>query len=174
MPTTLPGAMKFLSPDSGAAKRAVRNAGEKMKLRMTSIAIAFGLFGIAAGVPVVADENKEAALTPEAMIEKIKVLEADTDAVENGRQLYGNTCLFCHGPKGVGARAPNLVEGMFKPGRDGEVPFAYGVLMNGRPGTIMGSYKEILSQEEIWNVMAYLRSEGTRVLEERKQRLKKR
>lgn len=145
-----------------------------MKLQMTSTAIALALLGILAVAPVVADENKEAALTPEAMIEKIKVLEVDADAVEKGRQLYGNTCLFCHGPKGVGARAPNLVEGMFKPGRDGEVPFAYGVLMNGRPGTIMGSYREILSQEEIWNVMAYLRSEGIRIVEERKQRLKKR
>lgn len=145
-----------------------------MKLQMTSTAIALALLGIMTVAPVVAEENKEAALTPEAMIEKIKVLEVDADAVEKGRQLYGNTCLFCHGPKGVGARAPNLVEGMFKPGRDGEVPFAYGVLMNGRPGTIMGSYREILSQEEIWNVMAYLRSEGIRIVEERKQRLKKR
>lgn len=153
---------------------AARNVGENMKLRSTATSIAFGILGLFAVVPANADENKDAALTPEAMIEKIKVLEVDADAVEKGRALYGNTCLFCHGPKGVGARAPNLVEGMFKPGRDGEIPFAHGVLMNGRPGTIMGSYKEILSQEEIWNVMAYLRSEGTRVLEERKQRLKKR
>ncbi len=145
-----------------------------MKLSSTAAAIAFGLLGMLAAASANADENKETALTPEAMIEKIKVLEVDADAVEKGRDLYGNTCLFCHGPKGIGARAPNLVEGMFKPGRDGEVPFAYGVLMNGRPGTIMGSYKEILSQEQIWNVMAYLRSEGNRVLEERKQRRKNR
>lgn len=150
-----------------------------MKLRMTSKSVFIALFALtSAALPSLANANKaEATPTPEAIIAKIKMLEVDADAVEKGRQLYGNTCLFCHGPKGIGARAPNLVEGMFKPGRDGEVPFAYGVLLNGRPGTIMGSYKDILKDEEIWNVMAYLRSEGTRVEEEKKkkrlERLKK-
>lgn len=143
-----------------------------MKLQTTSTVFVIALLAVTSAVlPTSANANEVGpAMTPDAMIEKIKVLEVDADAVEKGRALYGNTCLFCHGAKGVGARAPNLVEGMFKPGRDGEIPFAYGVLMNGRPGTIMGSYKDVLSQEEIWSVMAYLRSEGSRVDEEKKQK----
>lgn len=62
---------------------------------------------------------------------------------------------------------------MFKPGRDGEVPYAYNVIVDGRAGTIMGAFKEVLSDEEIWDVMAYLRSQGHRVIEERKAKRKK-
>ncbi|MBK9079178.1 MAG: cytochrome c [Hyphomicrobium sp.] len=97
----------------------------------------------------------DAAAVPEA-----GKFEGDAAAIEAGRQIYGNTCLFCHGPKGVGARAPNLVEGMFKPGRDSEVPFAYEVIRKGRPGTIMGGFEGMLSDDQVWQVIAYLREEG--------------
>ena len=104
---------------------------------------------------------------------KLNQLAGDPKTVELGRQVYGNTCLFCHGPNGVGARAPNLIEGMFKPGRDGEVPYAYDVIQNGRPGTIMGSFKDTISDDEIWQVMAYLRDQGQQVIDARKKKRSK-
>lgn len=146
-----------------------------MKLLLTTAALAVGLLGgILISSPGSASPTDAELPTKAEMIEKIKILEVDPVAVEKGRQLYGNTCLFCHGPEGIGARAPNLVEGMFKPGWDREVPYAYDVIRNGRPGTIMGAYKDKIADEEIWNVMAYLRSRGTIVLEERKNKRKKR
>ncbi len=133
-----------------------------------AIATNLSAMGAAAGAEA-ADEPSKAD-----PVAKLNALVEDADAVEKGRQVYGNTCLFCHGPKGVGARAPNLVEGMFKPGRDGEIPYAYDVIVNGRPGTIMGSFQGTITEEEVWHVMAYLRSEGQRIIDERKQRLKRR
>jgi mono/diheme cytochrome c family protein len=113
-------------------------------------------------VPVLAPVQLAAAETESADAAAFNPdkFDGDADAIEAGRQLYGNTCLFCHGPKGVGARAPNLIEGMFKPGRESEIPFAYDVIMKGRPGTIMGGFSEMLSEDEVWNVIAYLRDEG--------------
>jgi mono/diheme cytochrome c family protein len=103
---------------------------------------------------------EQASAAAEAPVPEAGRFEGDAAAIEAGRQIYGNTCLFCHGPKGVGARAPNLTEGMFKPGRDSEVPFAYEVILKGRPGTIMGGFEEMLSDDEVWQVIAYLREEG--------------
>lgn len=156
-----------------------------MSVKKTTALVTFGLLGfglamhaglatghamgVAAGAPS-AGGNTE-AIDP---VQKLQTYLSDPDAIEKGRQVYGNTCLFCHGAKGVGARAPNLVEGMFKPGRDGEIPYAYDVILNGRPGTIMGSFSGTITEEEIWQVMAYLRDQGRQVIEARKQRRKSR
>ena len=84
----------------------------------------------------------------------------DSAAIESGRQLYGNTCLFCHGAKGVGARAPTLVAGAWAPGRGNGVEYMYQVVMEGRPGTIMGSFRETLQPQEVWQIAAYLRDQA--------------
>jgi mono/diheme cytochrome c family protein len=84
----------------------------------------------------------------------------DPAAIESGRQLYGNTCLFCHGAKGVGARAPTLVAGAWAPGRGNTEEYMYQVVMEGRPGTIMGSFKEMLQPQEVWQIAAYLRDQA--------------
>lgn len=84
----------------------------------------------------------------------------DPAAIESGRQLYGNTCLFCHGAKGVGARAPTLVAGAWAPGRGNGVEYMYQVVMEGRPGTIMGSFMETLQPQEVWQIAAYLRDQA--------------
>ncbi len=86
----------------------------KITLAVFAISSVLGMIAFAQAEPA-ADAVKGAV--PEA-----GKFEGDAAAIEAGRQLYGNTCLFCHGPKGVGARAPNLVEGMFQPGRDSRVP----------------------------------------------------
>lgn len=143
-----------------------------MELSRISGAVLVGFLAICASSTSLSANPGEVAGVPDPAA-KLAELAASPEAVEKGRQVYGNTCLFCHGPEGVGARAPNLVEGMFKPGRDGEVPYAYNVIVDGRAGTIMGAFKEVLSDEEIWDVMAYLRSQGHRVIEERKAKRKK-
>lgn len=138
-------------------------------LALHSGAATVSAMGTAAGAP---SANSATATTDP--IQKLETYLDAPEAVEKGRQIYGNTCLFCHGPKGVGARAPNLVEGMFKPGRDGEIPYAFDVIRNGRPGTIMGSFAGTITEDEIWQVMAYLRDQGRQVIEARRKRLEAR
>jgi len=86
--------------------------------------------------------------------------EGKPDAIEAGRSIYSNTCLFCHGANGMGARAPNLVKGIFRPVGGGDDATIFGIILGGRPGTIMGGFEGSLSPDEIWKVMAYLRDEG--------------
>lgn len=117
------------------------------------------------------EENKKTAVA-----EKVNEAKGDeaaanagpsAEVIEKGKQLYGNTCLFCHGPKGVGARAPSLITGHWGPGGANGDDYMMDVIMNGRPGTIMGSFKESHSKEQVEAIIAYLRHEA-KLLAEKK------
>ena len=60
------------------------------------------------------------------------------------------------GRKGVGARAPSLITGHWGPGGANGDDYMMDVIMNGRPGTIMGSFKESHSKEQVEAIIAYL------------------
>ncbi len=88
------------------------------------------------------------------------------ESIATGRQLFGNTCLFCHGAEGIGARAPSLVTGPYKPGGGNTPEYMYSVIINGRPGTIMGSFRESHTDEQIWQILAFLRDKAQRLAAE--------
>lgn len=89
------------------------------------------------------------------------------EAIDMGRQLYGNTCLFCHGPNGVGARAPSLVAGAYRPGGGNTPEYMYSVVINGVAGTIMGSFRESHTDEQIWQILAFLRDQSAKLAEKK-------
>jgi len=89
------------------------------------------------------------------------------DSIATGRQLFGNTCLFCHGPDGKGARAPSLVTGPYRPGGGNTPEYMYSVVMQGRPGTIMASFKESHTDDEIWQILAFLRDRSAAIAAEK-------
>ena len=82
------------------------------------------------------------------------------ESIEAGRAKYSNTCLFCHGPKGVGARAPTLVANGFAPGGVNDNKYFFTIIKYGRLGTIMGAFEGTLTDTEIWQVIAYLRDQS--------------
>ncbi len=92
--------------------------------------------------------------------ERKNPLEGQAEAIEAGKALYSNTCLFCHGPNGLGARAPNLVEGLFRPKGGADDTIVFDIILKGRPGTLMGGFEGMYSETEIWQVISYLRHEG--------------
>lgn len=100
------------------------------------------------------------AFSAAAQEDRKNPLEGKPEAIEAGRQLYSNTCLFCHGANGLGARAPNLVEGLFRPVGGADDGIAFDIILKGRPNTLMGGFEGTYSEEEIWQVISYLRSEG--------------
>lgn len=78
------------------------------------------------------------------------------EMIEKGHKLFNQTCggNFCHAPDGrKGTRAPGFQ------GRDDlTVELVYTTIMNGRPRTPMRSFKDLLSQEEIWQAIAFIMS----------------
>jgi len=79
-------------------------------------------------------------------------------AIEEGRQLYSRRCIFCHGTGGAGAKGSDLTGDRSRLGRSDDALFD--VIANGRPGTQMGAFATSMTPEEIWKVIAYLRSQG--------------
>ena len=99
--------------------------------------------------------------SPVAAMEKKHI--GNPESIEAGRAKFGNTCLFCHGSKGVGARAPTLVSNGFAPGGVNNNEFFINTIKYGRPGTIMGSFEGTLTETEMWQVIAYLRDQAKKV-----------
>lgn len=82
----------------------------------------------------------------------------------SGREIYVNTCIRCHGIDGTGAPGVQLVP----PPADLTAPAVQnrldGTLFRriheGKPNTAMGAWKYALSDEEIWDVLTYVRTLG--------------
>jgi putative heme-binding domain-containing protein len=86
--------------------------------------------------------------------------EGNVEAVEEGKVLYSSFCTFCHGTGGRGAKGPNLTDSNWKWGEADEAFFQ--TIAQGRPGTQMGAFltAEKMKEDQIWKVMAYLRSQA--------------
>jgi len=83
--------------------------------------------------------------------------EGDPAAIARGSDLFAARCAFCHGGRGRGAKGPSLTSGHFK--RGGTDLTLFSTVVNGRPGTQMGSFATTLSADDIWDIIAYLRDE---------------
>lgn len=79
-----------------------------------------------------------------------------------GREIYVNTCIRCHGIDGKGALGIKLVPHpadltslTVQSRLDGTL---FRRIHEGKPNTAMGAWKHTLSDEEIWDVLAYVRT----------------
>ncbi len=86
-----------------------------------------------------------------------------SQAAKNGEELFGRNCQQCHNSRGKGGKAPQLVKGVWGPGGANSDAYMYQVITTGRPNTAMGSFKGSLSDDEIWQVISFLREEALRV-----------
>ncbi len=76
-----------------------------------------------------------------------------------GAEIYAASCASCHGEKGEGISAPALGNPMLlATATDGFLRYA---IAEGRDGTPMQAYKDILSDDEIDAVTAFLRSRAS-------------
>ncbi len=89
-------------------------------------------------------------------------LKGNTQATNEGKKLYANMCAICHGNKGKGdgvagmtlnPRPANFTKSIVQDQTDGEI---YWKITNGR--LPMASYKDILTEEQRWQVVNYIRT----------------
>jgi len=86
-------------------------------------------------------------------------LEPVIGDIEVGRGIYADQCAVCHGENGEGQIGPAIGNpGMLAITTDSFLRYA---IENGRDGTDMPAFGEILSADEIDSVTAYLRSKAT-------------
>jgi len=82
--------------------------------------------------------------------------------IANGKMVYGENCATCHGSTGRGdgyvrfnPRVADLTSPAIQRKLDGEL---IKTIHEGRSNTAMGSWRLALSEEEIHDVVAYLRT----------------
>jgi mono/diheme cytochrome c family protein len=126
-------------------------------------ALVVGWFAVAA---VAAAQNPGGS--PEAR--KVKNPVAPTAAsLKTGAQLYAKNCEFCHGPAGLGdgklapkhVKPANLADAKWDRGvTDGEI---FAVIAHGAgPDFKMKGVKGRLSDTDIWHLVNYIRSLGSK------------
>ncbi len=98
---------------------------------------------------------------------KTNPLGNDAAALEAGKNLYAANCASCHGDKALGdGPAAKSLNPQPKPltGRKGELSEDYLFWRISEGGmiapfhSVMPSWKNILKEEQIWQIVAYLRS----------------
>jgi len=81
----------------------------------------------------------------------------DAAAIEQGRKLWRKTgCYSCHGGVAEGGVGPSLIddEWVYKP----TDKTLFKTIADGRKGTVMVGWSKELNPDEIWKVVAYIRS----------------
>jgi PQQ-dependent dehydrogenase (methanol/ethanol family) len=80
-------------------------------------------------------------------------------AATQGKKLFEQACVACHGSAGRGGRGPALAAGKF---RQGNADFdLFQNIRNGIPGTQMPSFS-VFSTDGVWQLVAYIRSLSSR------------
>ncbi|MFO0707807.1 MAG: cytochrome c [Nitrospira sp.] len=83
------------------------------------------------------------------------------DAV-TGREIYVNICIRCHGIDGKGTRGIPLTPkpaDLTAPSVQNRLDASlFKRIHDGKPNTAMGAWSGALSDDEIWDVLAYVRT----------------
>jgi mono/diheme cytochrome c family protein len=94
-------------------------------------------------------------------LKDLPVSAKERDTV-SGREIYVNTCIRCHGIDGKGAMGMQFVPPPADLTSDAVQNRLDATLFkrihDGKANTAMGAWKYALSDDEIWDVLAYIRT----------------
>jgi len=83
-------------------------------------------------------------------------LAGDPGAIAGGGAAFRPYCTPCHGIRGEGGRGPDLTRGVYSAGeKDSDL---FNVIANGVPGTDMAGFAGDFSEQDMWRVVAFVRS----------------
>ncbi|HUR33231.1 MAG TPA: c-type cytochrome, partial [Vicinamibacterales bacterium] len=82
-------------------------------------------------------------------------LAANPDAIQAGMGIFRSRCADCHGMDARGVRGPDLTQVWASGRTDGGL---FRTLRRGVPGTEMPSVGPRTSDDEVWKILAYLRT----------------
>jgi mono/diheme cytochrome c family protein len=101
---------------------------------------------------------------PEEAAEVPNPIEASDESIEAGAGFYAASCAVCHGETGEGDgpgaeglenKPADLHEGHVQENSDGALFY---IISHGRPDTPMPAWEDVLSEEERWHVVNFLRT----------------
>ena len=117
-------------------------------MKILVLALAVAIFSVALSAPVTA--RAEDIRNP---------LGLDAAAADEGRKLYDALgCVACHGNNARGAVGPDLTDNEWLRAPWDEMIF--NVIKNGRSGTLMSPFRDVAPDEQIWQLVTYLRDEN--------------
>ncbi|MCC7546669.1 MAG: c-type cytochrome [Burkholderiales bacterium] len=117
-------------------------------MKILVLALAVAIFSVALSAPVTA--RAEDIRNP---------LGLDAAAADEGRKLYDALgCVACHGNNARGAVGPDLTDNEWLRAPSDEMIF--NVIKNGRSGTLMSPFRDVAPDEQIWQLVTYLRDEN--------------
>ena len=96
------------------------------------------------------------------LVENNRLFEAEALLItlfppeEMGRELFTTNCASCHGADGTGGTAPNLHNNRFTQANSDEDLTAF--VLAGRSGTAMDGFEGILREEDVFNLIALMRT----------------
>ena len=129
-----------------------------MRVRLIPAVIAAAALSVAA-VPM-----QNGWILPEDAATKTNPLTIDAKTLAMGKGVYKNKCERCHGPGGLGDGPdadPELTEmNLTNPKRADRNPdgVVFYKVVNGRKKPKMPAFKDELSEEQIWAVVAHVQS----------------
>jgi len=94
--------------------------------------------------------------------EKYDSIASNPESLKAGAVVYEDNCMACHAEKGKGDVGPNLTDNYWIHS-DGTAANVYPVVFNGVEDNGMPAWGEMITQDEIYQVVAYIKSlKGTK------------
>src|SRR5574339_657350 len=132
------------------------------KLIATMLVSAFALTACGANAAS-SSTDESAALAPVPAEYAGLANPLGAEAAEKGAEVFHTSCEMCHGPQGHGdgpagqvldPRPGNLAEIQARAADD----YLFWRIHKGKPGTAMVAWQGILSDEQIWQIVSFLRT----------------
>jgi len=96
-----------------------------------------------------------------ASLKELNVSPPERDVL-SGKVIYSTICIRCHGIDGKGDAQVKFtppVADLTSPAVQGKLDARlFKSVHDGKPNTAMGAWRESLSDDEIWDVLAYVRT----------------
>jgi mono/diheme cytochrome c family protein len=94
-------------------------------------------------------------------LKDLNVSQPERDVL-SGRVIYSTTCIRCHGVDGKGSGQMKFtppVADLTSPAVQGKLDARlFKSVHDGKTNTAMGAWREALTDDEIWDVLAYVRT----------------